>query len=61
MENPILTVKETASLLRISPSKTYQLINAGTLPCIQLGKRRLVPYKQLIQFLDTVYENGGIL
>jgi excisionase family DNA binding protein len=38
---PILTVKETCSMLRISRCTLYAEVHAGRLPAIWLGKRCL--------------------
>lgn len=61
MDTPVLTVKETAALLRISSSKAYQLVRIGTIPSIAIGRRRVVPHKQLLSLLEKTLENGGCL
>lgn len=39
MNERILTVKEAAAILRISPSKLYQLIREKSVPHVLLGGR----------------------
>lgn len=46
-----LTVCETAELLRLSRNKTYDLIRAGAIPCLRLGRRLLVPRVALDRLL----------
>lgn len=38
----LLSIQEAAHALRIGRSKTYDLINAGTLVTVSIGRRRLV-------------------
>lgn len=61
MEGTVLTVKETAALLRVSQSKVYQLVRTGALPALSIGRRRVIPKKQLLALLESVLENGGVL
>ena len=60
-DSAVLTVKETADFLRISPSKAYQLVQTGILPSISIGRRRLIPKKQLLALLDQTVAKGGSL
>ena len=47
----VLDVPETARRLRISRSFAYELIAAGKLPSSRLGRRVLVPVRELDEFL----------
>lgn len=38
---PLYTVKEAAKVLKVNPSKVYELINARDLPCLQLGQKKI--------------------
>jgi excisionase family DNA binding protein len=40
---PVLTVKETARLLRLSRSAAYRRIEAGQIEAFKLGERWFVP------------------
>ncbi len=39
----LLTVREAAKLLRISPNTGYELIRQGRIPHLRLGRRILIP------------------
>ena len=51
-ESLVLTVGETAKLLRLSKTTVYDQIRQGTIPNIRLGKRILVPRAALMRKLD---------
>lgn len=38
---PIYTVKEVAKILKVNPSKVYELIRAGKLICLRLGQIKI--------------------
>lgn len=38
---PIYTVKEAAKVLKVNPSKVYELINTRRLPCLLLGQKKI--------------------
>jgi excisionase family DNA binding protein len=48
----LLTVTETANLLRLSRAFTYELVARGDLPAVRLGRRVVIPYKALERWLD---------
>jgi len=49
----LLTVAETATLLRTSPKAVYAMIERGLLPGVtRLGRRVLVRSDTLLDFLD---------
>ena len=50
----LLTVEEAAQLLRIGRTKTYGLLMAGVLRSVTIGRRRLVPYSSLEQFVANL-------
>src|SRR4051794_31799852 len=47
-----LTIPETARLLGISLSKTYEAARLGQIPTIRLGTRVLVSRRRLEEFVD---------
>lgn len=48
------TVKETATILRVSRKTVYDWMNAGRLPYVQAGlRKRLIPREALNQFKRT--------
>lgn len=59
MEERILTVKEAASILRISQSKLYQMTKEERVPHLLLGGRIVIPEKQLRAWIDASVCGGG--
>jgi excisionase family DNA binding protein len=55
----VLTVAEAAEALTISPNKAVELMDAGTLRCIYIGRRRVVPVMALHQFVRDQLERQG--
>lgn len=51
-EPKLLTVTETAKLLRLSRAYTYELAARGDIPTIRLGRRIIIPRKALEHWLD---------
>jgi excisionase family DNA binding protein len=49
----VLTVEETARRLRISRAKAYQLSQRGLIPTLKLGRRRVVPLRQLEAWIES--------
>lgn len=43
MEKVAMTVKEMGQQLGISPPKAYELTNIKGFPCIQVGRRKIIP------------------
>lgn len=59
---PIYTVREVAGILKVNPSKVYELIRVGKLICLRLGQIKIRGY-DLEQFIMTYptekVEEGG--
>ncbi|WP_016911427.1 helix-turn-helix domain-containing protein [Mammaliicoccus vitulinus] len=51
-----LTVKETATLLRISDRYAYQLVRENKLPHVRLGKKILIDKTSLVEHLQNIEE-----
>ena len=49
----VLTVEETAELLRISRGSAYEAVRAGDIPSIRIGRRILVPRQLLMDTLGA--------
>lgn len=47
----LLTVEETAALLRIGRSATYEAARCGQIPSVRLGRRVLIPKRPLMRLL----------
>ncbi len=52
-EPALLTIEETARLLRLSRAKTYQLAATGDLPCVKVGRSVRVRRDRLDAWLDA--------
>lgn len=52
MERLTYSIRETALLLGISKSYTYQLAKEGKIPVLTLGRRKVVPRKVLEQWIQ---------
>jgi excisionase family DNA binding protein len=56
----LLTVEDAAAVLSIGRSKTWELIAAGELGVIRLGRRTLIPREELERYVTTlVVEHRG--
>ena len=49
---PVLTVDEAAAYLRISRGLAFAAVRDGSLPCVRIGRRILIPRRQLETLLD---------
>ena len=58
MEQSILTVKEAAAIVRISPSKMYQLVREGVVPHVKLGHRSVIPKARLLTWIEQSVQGG---
>lgn len=58
--NRILTVKEAASILRVSKSKLYQMVKEGKVPHVSLGGRIIFPEAKLMEWINASVCGGGI-
>jgi excisionase family DNA binding protein len=50
----VYTVAETAKILRLGLTKTYDNIVSGRIPAIKIGGRWLVPHEALVRLLQGV-------
>ena len=57
MEKLVLNVQEVAELLGLSRSYTYELMRNGTIPTIQLGRKRLVSKQKLNEWINSKSES----
>lgn len=57
---PVLTVDETASMLRISRGSAYEGVRTGAIPAIRVGRTWRVPRHALLAFLgNTTAEDAS--
>ena len=45
----VLTVDETAELLRISRGSAYEAVRTGDIPSVRVGRRILIPHQLLLE------------
>ena len=50
--SPVLTVDEAAAYLRISRGLAFAAVRDGNLPSVRIGRRILIPRRQLEALLD---------
>ena len=60
MNKIVLSVVETAKVLGLSRTTTYQLVNQGFIPSIRLGRRILIPIPALVDLLSKKLSNRPI-
>lgn len=58
MEQKILTVREAAAIMRVSPSAMYQLVRENRAPHISIGKRKVIPATRFYEWLDSCVTGG---
>lgn len=54
----LLSVADAAKALGVSRGSLYELVNAGELKSIQIGRRRLIPRAALVEFIDGNTASG---
>lgn len=54
----VLTAAEAASVLRISERSVREMMKAGTVPSLRLGRRLLVPVPMLLRSLLAEPKHG---
>jgi excisionase family DNA binding protein len=48
----VMTVKEIAKVLRTGVNTVYGLVHAGAIRSVRIGKRFIVPKREVLEFLD---------
>lgn len=54
-----ISVKEAAQMLGISKSHAYDLIRQDELPHVRLGRRVVVPYRELEEWVSRHIDGNG--
>jgi excisionase family DNA binding protein len=52
MDKLIVSVPEAAELLGVSDDLVYELTERGDLPCIRLGRRKVIPRKAIESLVE---------
>jgi excisionase family DNA binding protein len=56
VEKSLLTVSEAAQVLSIGRTKTYELMSAGDLPVVRIGRAVRIPRRALERWVDEQEE-----
>lgn len=60
-ERLVLSCKETAQLLGLSVGSVYQGLKTGQIPCIVIGRRKIIPRAALEKMLaEASNKPGGV-
>ena len=51
MEKLVYSIQEAADLLGISRSYVYEMVRNGTIPSLELGKKRVIPKVKFNQWV----------
>ncbi len=54
----LLTVREAAEFLRFSRSRLYELMDAGELAYVKIGRSRRVPRRGVVELASRSLEGG---
>ena len=60
MQPLLATVEETAELLRLGRTTTYELVMRGEIPSVKIGRRRLVVRSGLSHYVDRLTNAEGV-
>lgn len=52
MEKLVFSIQEVAEMLGISRSYAYELVRSGTIPALQLGKKRVIPKEEFKNWIN---------
>lgn len=59
MERLLLSTPDAAARLNIGRSTLYDLIRAGRLATVRVGRRRLVPVEDLARYVASLQADGA--
>ena len=59
MDRKAYSVAEAATILGISKTTLYELVNAGVIPTFSIGTKTLITAQALEDFVDFQYWDGG--
>ena len=54
VERMAVCVEEAAEMLGLGRSTVFELVKAGSLASVKVGKRRLIPIRELAALLDRL-------
>lgn len=56
MDKLVYSIEEVAGLLGISRSYAYELVRNGTIPALELGRKRVIPKEQFHSWINEKTE-----
>jgi excisionase family DNA binding protein len=59
MDRVLLTIPEVAEATALGRSKVYELVAAGKIESVQIGRARRVPRDAVERFVDGLRAGGG--
>lgn len=57
MDRLIVSVSEAAGLLGVSTDLVYELTARGDIPCVRIGRRKLIPRRAIELMVEAAVEN----
>ena len=57
MEKITYSIQEVAELLGISKSYTYELVRNGTIPAIELGRKKIIPKERFLAWVNDAAQS----
>ena len=58
-ERLVLTVRQAADALGVSDDLVYELTARGEIPCLRLGRRRVIPRRAIELMLEQAMRKPG--
>ena len=57
-EQLVFTVRQAADALGVSDDLVYELTARGEIPCLRLGRRRVIPRRAIEQLLERAVDDA---
>jgi excisionase family DNA binding protein len=57
-EQLVFTVRQAADALGVSDDLVYELTARGDIPCLRLGRRRVIPRRAIEQMLERAVDDA---
>ena len=60
--NDVVTVGELAKMLKIGRNTAYELVRAGIVPCVRIGRQLRISKQAVIEYLsrDDCLDSNGV-
>jgi len=59
-EELVLSIRDVAKVLGVSDDLVYELVARGDIPCIRLGRRRLIPRRAVDLMIERSLETFDV-